>query len=38
MLGSTDLPGDPDEPGHEECMILDPDSGDRLLLDVEVAG
>jgi hypothetical protein len=30
-LGYTDLEGDPNEPGHEECMILDPASGHRLL-------
>jgi hypothetical protein len=23
--------GDPNEPGHEECMILDPDSGHAIL-------
>ena len=26
MLGYTDIPGDPNEPGDEECMIIDPDS------------
>jgi hypothetical protein len=31
VLGYTDLPDDPNEPGHEECMILDPVSGHRLL-------
>lgn len=31
VLGYTDLPGDPNEPGHEECMIVDPVSGHRLL-------
>jgi hypothetical protein len=31
MLGYHDLDGDPNEPGHEECMILDPDSGHRIL-------
>jgi hypothetical protein len=31
LLGYTDVPGDPNEPGHEECMILDPDSGHSLL-------
>lgn len=31
VLGYTDLPDDPNEPGHEECMILDPDSGHRIL-------
>lgn len=36
VLGYTDVPGDPNEPGHEECMILDPLSGHRLLF-IEVA-
>ena len=31
LLGYTDVPGDPNEPGHTECMILDPASGHRLL-------
>ncbi|GAA4809584.1 VOC family protein [Nocardioides caeni] len=31
VLGYTDLPDDPNAPGHEECMILDPASGHRLL-------
>ena len=31
VLGFTDVPGDPNEPGHEECLILDPVSGYRLL-------
>lgn len=31
VLGYTDLPGDPNEPGHEECMIVDPVTGHRLL-------
>lgn len=31
VLGYTDLPDDPNEPGHEECMVLDPDTGHRLL-------
>ena len=31
VLGYTDLPDDPNEPGHEECMIVDPDSGHCLL-------
>jgi predicted enzyme related to lactoylglutathione lyase len=25
------VPNDPNEPGDEECMILDPESGHRLL-------
>jgi hypothetical protein len=29
--GYTDIPGDPNEPGHEECMIAHPASGQRLL-------
>jgi len=35
VLGYVDLPGDPNEPGHEECMIVDPD-GDQRLLFIEV--
>ena len=31
VLRFTDVPGDPNEPGHEECMIIDPDGGQRLL-------
>lgn len=31
LLDYVDLPDDPNEPGHEECMILDPISGHRLL-------
>ncbi len=31
VLGYTDVPGDPNEPGHEECLIIDPSSGHRLL-------
>jgi hypothetical protein len=31
VLGYTDIPDDPNEPGHEECMILDPDTGHRVL-------
>ncbi|GAA0198588.1 VOC family protein [Cytobacillus oceanisediminis] len=31
VLGYVDVEGDPNEPGHEECMILDPDSGHHLL-------
>jgi hypothetical protein len=31
VLGYVDLDGDPNLPGHEECMILDPDSGHRIL-------
>ncbi len=35
VLGYTDIEGDPNEPGDEECMIGDPDTGHRLLF-VEV--
>ena len=35
VLGYVDLEDDPNEPGHEECMIQDPDSGHRVLF-VEV--
>lgn len=31
VLGYTDLPDDPNEPGDEECMIVDPTTGHRLL-------
>ncbi|PKH37423.1 hypothetical protein SAMN05192575_101399 [Nocardioides alpinus] len=31
LLGYVDVDGDPNEPGHEECMILDPDSGHSIL-------
>jgi len=31
VLGYIDVAGDPNEPGDEECMILDPGSGHRLL-------
>ena len=35
VLDYVDLDGDPNEPGHEECMILSPGTGHRLLF-VEV--
>ena len=31
VLGYVDLDGDPNEPGHEECMIVSPSSGHRVL-------
>lgn len=31
LLGYRDVEGDPNEPGHEECMILDPESGHSIL-------
>ena len=31
VLGYVDVPGDPNLPGHEECMIQDPQTGHRLL-------
>jgi hypothetical protein len=31
ILGYNDVPGDPNEPGHEECMIVDARTGHRLL-------
>lgn len=31
VLGYTDVPGDPNEPGHDHCMIVDPGSGHQLL-------
>ena len=31
VLGYVDIDDDPNEPGHEECMIVCPDTGHRLL-------
>jgi hypothetical protein len=31
VLGYEHLPDDPNEPGHEECMIRDPESGHEIL-------
>ena len=31
VIGYTDVPGDADMPGHEECMIVDPATGHRVL-------
>jgi catechol 2,3-dioxygenase-like lactoylglutathione lyase family enzyme len=31
LLGYVDVADDPNEPGHEECMILDPETGHHLL-------
>jgi len=31
VLGFAEDPDDPNEPGHEECMIFAPDGGQRLL-------
>lgn len=36
VLGYTDVPGDPNLPGHEECMIIDPDGVRPRLLFIEV--
>jgi catechol 2,3-dioxygenase-like lactoylglutathione lyase family enzyme len=36
VLGYVDVPGDPNEPGHEECMILSPDGSGPPLLFIEV--
>lgn len=36
FLGYQHLPDDPNKPGDEECMIVDPETGHRLLfIDVE---
>ena len=35
VLGYVDLEGDPNEPGHDECMIRDPET-DHQLLFIEV--
>jgi hypothetical protein len=31
VLGYADIEDDPNEPGHEECMIRDPETGHQLL-------
>lgn len=31
VLGYVDLDGDPNLPGHEECLIRDPETGHQLL-------
>ena len=31
VLGYVDIEGDPNEEGHEECMIRDPETGHRVL-------
>ena len=31
VLGYVDIDGDPNLPGHEECMIRDPDTGHQVL-------
>ncbi|GEP36050.1 glyoxalase [Nocardioides szechwanensis] len=31
VLGYVDVDGDPNLPGHEECMILDPETRHRVL-------
>ena len=31
VLGYVDIEGDPNEAGHEECMIRDPETGHALL-------
>jgi hypothetical protein len=31
VLGYVDIEGDPNEPGHEECMIRDPQTGHQVL-------
>ena len=35
LLGYVDLDGDPNEPGHEECLIRDTETG-HLILFIEV--
>ena len=35
VLSFSDVPGDPNEPGDEECMIVDP-GGDQQILFIEV--
>ncbi|MEP9382595.1 VOC family protein [Nocardioides sp. KR10-350] len=36
VLGYTDVPGDPNGPGHEECAIVDPAGQGQELLFLEV--
>ncbi|HJQ07837.1 MAG TPA: VOC family protein [Nocardioides sp.] len=36
LLGYVDLPDDPNLPGHEECMIVDPDGVGPQVLFIEV--
>ena len=36
LLGYVDIEGDPNLPGHEECMIRDPESGHQVLF-IEVS-
>ena len=36
VLGYVDVPGDPNLPGHEECMITDPDGAGVNVLFIEV--
>jgi hypothetical protein len=31
VLGYVDIEGDPNLPGHEECMIRDPETGHQIL-------
>jgi len=31
LLGYVDIADDPNEPGHDECMILDPETGHSIL-------
>ena len=31
VVGYADIPGDPNEPGDEECMIVDPQTGHAIL-------
>lgn len=31
VLGYADIDGDPNLPGHQECLIRDPETGHRLL-------
>ena len=33
VLGYVDIEGDPNEPGDEECMIRDPDTGHQVLFE-----
>ncbi|WP_018157500.1 VOC family protein [Demetria terragena] len=36
LLGYADVPGDPNLPGHEECMLVDPAGSGSPVLFIEV--
>lgn len=38
VIGYTDVPGDPNLPGHEECMLVDPTGGHGATLHDDLRG